>query len=58
MKVTNAGVTVKCERESGVIVCEDDYADVAYLRLTEGVLNMAIILAVDSSGEPLEGNFA
>ena len=56
MKVTDDGVTTKCELDSqtGLIACEEDsYTEVAYLRFTESVLNTAVISPVDEQGRPL-----
>ena len=56
MKVTDEGVTTSCWNDTvrGEITCEEDYAEVAYIRFTESILNTAIIVPVDKRGRPLQ----
>ena len=56
MKVTDAGVTTNCYQDyvTSEIICDEEYSDVALFRLTEGVLNTAIIVPIDSKGEQLD----
>ena len=52
------GQVAECSMNQGQLVCdEDNKKDLAYFRLTEGIVNTAIVTAVDVTGKPIEEKF-